>query len=115
MFDYLRERKPEQKHLALIAQGINFVDLQGGEALVSEAKRRKEMGGDFYLINVKKGLWDELEKCGCLEATGARNVFMSKTAAITGIFQKLDKSVCSTCTKRIFRECESVPFKQDES
>jgi SulP family sulfate permease len=89
---------PEQKHLAVIADGINFVDLQGGEALAKEAERRRADGGGFYLINVKQGLWEALERCGCMEAEGARNVFQSKEAAIRGIFQKLDKSVCATAT-----------------
>jgi SulP family sulfate permease len=39
----------------------------------------------------------------------ARNVFGSKTAAITAIFQKLDKSICATCDKRVFYECKTVP------
>ena len=104
-FDRIRAESPEQKHLAIIAQGINFVDLQGGAALVQEANRRKADGGGFYLVNVTKGLWESLEQCGCLDATGARNVFQSKTAAIHGIYQKLDKSVCAKCEKHIFREC----------
>ncbi len=104
-FDRIRAEYPEQKHLAIIAQGINFVDLQGGAALVQEANRRKADGGGFYLINVTKGLWESLEQCGCLDATGARNVFQSKTAAIHGIYQKLDKSVCAKCENHIFREC----------
>ncbi|AFL73931.1 SulP family inorganic anion transporter [Thiocystis violascens] len=106
-FDRLRAEHPEQKHLALIANGINFVDLQGGQTLALEAERRRTDGGGMYLINVKQGLWEELERCGCLDATGARNVFQAKTAAIRGIYQKLDKSVCATCDKRIFRECNA--------
>ena len=104
-FDRVRANSPMQKHLAIVAQGINFVDLQGGEALVEEAHRRKSDGGDLYLVDVKEGLWDSLERCGCLDATGARNVFQSKTAAIHAIYQKLDKSVCVGCDKRIFQEC----------
>ncbi len=50
-----------------------------------------------------------MERCGCLEAVGPNNVFQSKTAAITGIYQHLDKSVCATCDKRIFRECGPAP------
>ncbi len=104
-FDRLRAEHPRQKHLAIIADGINFVDLQGGETLASERERRMSAGGGMYLINVKQGLWEALERFGCLEATGARNVFQSKTAAIRGIYQKLDKSICATCDKRIFHEC----------
>ncbi len=105
--DYLRTNYPEQKHLAIEAEGINFVDTQGGEALVSEARLRQANGGNIYLINVKKGLWESLERCGCLDATGGRNIFRSKTAAIHGIFQKLDKSVCANCDRHIFIECDS--------
>ncbi|MEJ2455999.1 MAG: SulP family inorganic anion transporter [Candidatus Thiodiazotropha sp.] len=106
-FDRLRAESPHQKHLAVIADGINFVDLQGGHALEAESIRRKQMGGDFYLVKVKGGLWNSLEKCGCLDTTGARNVFQSKYAAIHAIYQKLDKSVCAQCNSRIFSECHS--------
>ena len=99
---------PEQKHLAIIAEGINFADLVGGEALVKEAKRRKALGGDLYLVGVKQGLWDSLEQCECIDNIGDRNVFHSKKVAITAIFQKLDKSICSTCSARIFRECATI-------
>jgi len=104
-FDRLRAEHPGQKHLALVASGINFVDLQGGSALAKEAQRRSADGGGLYLINVKQGLWEALERCGCMEAAGARNVFQAKNAAIHGIYQKLDKSVCETCEQRIFLEC----------
>ncbi|HHO67423.1 MAG TPA: SulP family inorganic anion transporter [Gammaproteobacteria bacterium] len=108
-FARLEKEHPEQKHLALVCQGINFADVAGGDVLVKEAYKRRARGGDLYLIHVKKGLWESLEKCGCLDEIGSRNVFQSKTAAITAIFQKLDKSVCARCDKRIFRECASVP------
>jgi len=90
----------------VIADGINFVDLQGGHSLANEAKRRKQAGGDFYLINVKQGLWEAMERCGCMDAAGAKNVFQSKDAAIHAIYQKLDESVCKTCKLRVFHECQ---------
>lgn len=106
-FDRLRAEHPGQKHLALIADGINFVDLQGGQTLTREIKRRRADGGDMYLLNVKQGLWDALERCACLDERSERNVFQAKTAAIRGIYQKLDKRICATCDKRIFRECRA--------
>jgi sulfate permease, SulP family len=72
---------------------------------VREAKRRQADGGGLYLINVKTGLWEALERCGCIEATGGRNVFQAKNAAIHAIYQKLDKSICARCPHRIFTEC----------
>ncbi len=113
-FDRLREQHPEQKHLAIICQGINFTDISGCEALVHEAKQRKAMGGALYLVNVKQGLWDALDKCGALEEIGIRRIFQSKTAAIHAIFQKMDKEICSRCDARIFKECKSVPRKREQ-
>ncbi|HHJ17948.1 MAG TPA: SulP family inorganic anion transporter [Gammaproteobacteria bacterium] len=110
-FAELEQKHPEQKHLAIVAQGINFADITGGSTLVEEARKRRERGGGLYLINVKKGLWESLESCGCLDEIGPNHVFQSKGAALTGIFQKLDKNICKTCDKRIFRECAAVPYE----
>lgn len=105
----IEDQFPEQKHLAINAAGINFADIQGGSVLVKEAKRRHARGGNLYLIHVTEGLWNSLEACGCLDEMGARNVFQSKESAIRAIYQKLDKSICKTCTKRVFWECQSDP------
>jgi SulP family sulfate permease len=105
MLERLREQSPAQKHLAIVSDGINFVDLQGGEALADEARRRKAAGGDLYLINVKDGLWETLERCGCMDEHGARNMFQSKEAALRAIYRKLDRSICAQCDKRVFLEC----------
>ena len=112
-FGRIEARYPGQKHLAIIAKGINFADLAGGDTLVKEAKRRKARGGDLYLVEVKQGLWDSLEKCECIDDVGERNIFHSKTVAITAIFQKLDKSICHTCSRRIFRECATIRNTMD--
>ena len=106
-FDEIREEHPEQKHLALLCDGINFADLQGSHALYKEAVIRQASGGNLYLINVKEGLWDALEACECFDKDGARNVFQSKSAAIHAIYQKLDKRHCDGCKNRIFKECYS--------
>ncbi len=114
---YLREKfarfvqlRPQQKHLAIVANGISFVDIAAADVLANEAIRRRYDGGGFYLINVKEGLWDSLEACHVLDKINANNVFQSKSSALHAIFQKLDKSVCETCNARIFRECQSVTF-----
>ena len=110
-FAEIEQKYPEQNHLAIVAQGINFADITGGSTLVEEARKRRARGGGLYLINVKKGLWESLENCGCLDEIGPNHVFQSKGAAITGIFQKLDKNICKTCDKRIFRECNAIPYE----
>jgi SulP family sulfate permease len=87
------------------------VDLQGNGTLIEEMKLRRANGGDLYLMNVKQGLWKSLDKCGWLDASGGRNVFQSKTAAIHGIYQKLDKSICAQCKRGVFNECGSSSHK----
>ncbi len=108
-FRRLEEQDPEQKHLAIVCSGINFIDVAGAEFLAQEARKRRQAGGNLYLIRVKGGLWEPLDRGGFLDEIGPGNVFQSKTAAITGIFQKLDKEICRCCDRRIFRECDSVP------
>ena len=106
-FDLFRATKPEQKHLAIVAQAIRFVDLQGGEVFVEEARRRKEMGGALYVINAQTQLWDLLEHLGCLDSIDENHFFQGRTAGIHAIYQKLDKSICAKCECRIFMECQA--------
>jgi SulP family sulfate permease len=104
----LRKNHPQQKHLLLLCQGMNFIDVTGAELLEKEAKIRQDSGGCLYLYQVKPGACETLKKGG-LDVIGRENVFWSKSAAISHIFPKLDKEICKRCDKRIFYECESVP------
>jgi SulP family sulfate permease len=105
----LRRTHPEQRHLAIIADGINFVDLQGAEALAAEARQRRADGGGLYLIHAKQGLREALALYGSLQADDGDHLYQSKEAAIQGVFQQLDRAVCARCDKRIFLECKGVP------
>ena len=107
-FDKLREQRPEQKHLAIVCEGINFADVAGAELLAREATQRMAAGGYLYLIHVKGGLWNALDRAGALDAIGPNRVFQSKTAAIHGIFRKLNPEICVSCDRRIFKECDTV-------
>jgi SulP family sulfate permease len=110
-FARLEQHQPEQKHLAIVAQGISFVDMAAADVLANEAQRRQAEGGGLYLVNVKKGLWDSLDECHALDKINSHNIFQTKSAALHVLFQKLDKSVCERCEARIFRECQQVPFR----
>ncbi len=105
-FARIAKEHPEQKHLAIVAQGISFVDLAAADVIAAEAEKRQADGGGLYLINVKKGLWESLEETGALDRIDYRHIFQGKSAAIRAIYQKLDKSICQTCTARIFTECK---------
>ncbi len=113
-FMRLEQWHSEQKHLAIVAQGITFVDIAGADVLANEAQRRRAQGGGLYLINVKQGLWDSLEECHAMDRIHPNHIFQSKSAALHGIFQKLDKEKCRTCRARIFHECAGIPYEGDE-
>jgi len=108
-----RERVPGQRHLLILAQGINFLDVAGSEFLAREAVQRRAAGGGLYLYNVKEGVCEPLKRGGYADEIGPENMFDSKTEAIRSIFHRLDPEVCRRCTARIFRECRDAPGPED--
>jgi SulP family sulfate permease len=96
---------PGQKHVAIVAHGINFIDLAGAHYLAEEAEKRRAEGGGLYFIRVKDTLQEQLAETGALKIIGGNNLFDSKTEAIEEIYRRLDRDVCRTCKARIFREC----------
>ncbi len=103
------EQNPGQRHLAISATGINHVDVAGAELLEKEAVRRHAIGGGLYFIRMKQSVREVLERGGFIDHIGKENLFDGKTAAISAITSKLDPEVCRSCTRRIFRECASLP------
>ncbi|ODU08235.1 MAG: sodium-independent anion transporter [Thiobacillus sp. SCN 64-35] len=96
---------PGQKHVAVVAHGINFIDLAGAHYLAEEALRRRALGGGLYFIRVKDTVQEQLAESGALKTIGGINLFDTKTEAIETIYSRLDPEVCKTCRARIFREC----------
>jgi SulP family sulfate permease len=105
----MEERNPGQKHLAISATGINFIDVAGAEFLADEAARRRAQGGGLYLIRLKPGVCEPLNRGGYIDTIGRENLFAGKTETIAAVVDKLDPEVCRTCTARIFRECAGRP------
>ncbi|GJL81954.1 MAG: sulfate transporter [marine bacterium B5-7] len=99
------EHYPDQKHLLLLAQGINQVDVAGAELLIEEVRSRRSVDGDVWLYQLKDTAADVLDNCGYLDEIGKDHMFMWKGEAISTIFKHLDPSVCQVCEKRIFNEC----------
>jgi SulP family sulfate permease len=98
---------PGQKHVAIVAHGINFIDQAGAHYLAEEAERRRELGGGLYFIRIKDTVQEQLAESGALKTIGGVNLFDSKTEAIAAIYKRLDPDVCRTCKARIFRECQA--------
>ena len=96
---------PRQKHVLIVASGINFIDIAGAEMLAREARRRRRMGGAVYFYRLKDAPRALLERGGYMEDIGRENVFPVKTRAISIIYPKLDSEICRHCRCRIFHEC----------
>jgi SulP family sulfate permease len=50
-----------------------------------------------------------LKKGGYLNEIGRDHLFRGKRAAFGGVIDRLDRSICATCTARIFEECRTLP------
>ncbi|MCB1784908.1 MAG: sulfate permease [Chromatiaceae bacterium] len=101
-----RDRIP--RDTALIAHGINFIDVAGAEFLVQEAARLKRAGRRLYLFRVKPAVLAFLERGGYLDDIGRDAVYESKSAGIAAAVAQLDHAHCSTCSARVFVECQEL-------
>ena len=101
-------QNPLQKHLVIVASGINFIDVAGAELLVAEARRRRSSGGGLYFYRMKDEVRALLERGGYLADLGPENIFPVKHRVIASIYPKLDVAVCRGSHARIFAECQHV-------
>jgi SulP family sulfate permease len=101
----LEQQDPGPRDLAVIASGINFIDVAGAEFLVQEAERRRKAGGRFYLLRAKRTVREFLERGGYLDEIGRENLFDSKGPAIAAAVERMDPAICATCTRHVFTEC----------
>jgi SulP family sulfate permease len=105
---------PGQKHLLIVASGINLIDMTGAELLIELERELKNKGGNLYLYDLKEGVCDHFKFYQYLLEIGAENIFESKAEAIAGIFRLLDFEICRHCRARIFEECATVPYSPEE-
>lgn len=109
----IRRQRQEQKHMLVVASGINFIDMAGGDLLDDLAKEYEADGGRLYLYDIKHDVCEAFLTGGYLIDIGGENIFDSKEEAIGEIFKRLDRDICATCTARIFMECQGVEQKTD--
>ena len=93
-------------HILIVSTGVNFIDLAGAEALVSENNRLKEHNGGLYFVGLKGAVYEFAARACFIKKIGNDQFFDCKSQAIRRIYKRLDKSICSTCTARIFEECQ---------
>lgn len=93
-------------HILIISSGINFIDLAGAEALVTENNRLKQLGGGLYFVGLKSSVYEFVAKSCFVKKIGNNHFFDSKGQAIASIYKRLDRSVCLECNALIFKECQ---------
>ncbi|MEM7377346.1 MAG: SulP family inorganic anion transporter [Pseudomonadota bacterium] len=115
--DVLRKRDPQQRHLMVVCDGINFVDLAGAELLAREADKRRKMDGSMVLVGLHAPVVRSLERFNVIDEIGEHNLMDSKTYALRDVSKRFDLAICRRCSLKIFRECEglSAPLPEDPS
>lgn len=100
--------QPAQKHLLLLAPGINFIDSSGAELLAQEARRRRLLGGGLYFHRLQPSAVAVLERAGYMHEIGRENLLSIGQNVIDAIYPKLDSEVCRSCPTRIFKQCQGA-------
>ena len=90
------------KHLLVVADGINFIDLAGAEWLMHEVLKWQENSGGIYFSGLKIISQDVLKKGGFLKEIGYHNFFATKKIAIKEIHKLMNIS----CESKVFEECK---------
>ncbi|MGV6817923.1 MAG: SulP family inorganic anion transporter [Thiotrichales bacterium] len=92
-------------HILIDGSGINFIDLAGMEALLSDHRQLKKHGGGLYFVGLKSTVYESIARCGLVKRMGSDHFFDHKRLAIHEIYKHLDRKICQTCNAQIFREC----------
>lgn len=96
----------DEKYLVILANGINFVDLDGAEWLGREVQKWESEGKGLYICHLKQAAWDLLEEGDFVEEMGRSYFFDTKSDLLPYLYERLDKNICLHCQQRIFRECQ---------
>ncbi|KRB87391.1 SulP family inorganic anion transporter [Noviherbaspirillum sp. Root189] len=70
------------RRILLGASGINDIDASGVEMLESLEQTLRGQGVELYLSNVKKQVWDVLDRASLIQAIGTERIFATDTEAI---------------------------------
>lgn len=93
-------------NIMIDASRINFIDLAGAEALVSENNMLKKHGGGLHFVGLKSSVYEFVARSLFVKNIGADHFHDSKGAAINEIYKNvLSRDICRTCQSQIFREC----------
>jgi len=102
------ETDPKRKWVLLLAQGINFVDLEGAHWLGQESQRRRALGGGLFLVGAQPAILQALAQSGVAGAFGPGWLLAHKGDALRALYPLLDSDICRNCQVRAFEECQTI-------
>jgi len=105
----MQEAAPMQKHLVVMASGINFVDLAGAEFLAETARRYTRAGGSVSFYRMKASVAETLREGDFMKDIGEHNLYPARSRPAEALFPLLDKTICANCPHRLFPSCQTVP------
>ena len=95
------------KHILIVASGINFIDLAGGDVLIAENQRLVKQGGGLYFVGLKSSVYEFAAKSGFIKKIGNDHFYDTKSHAIRDIYKNhLNRDICDQCTVKLFTECQ---------
>ncbi|MCF6321773.1 MAG: SulP family inorganic anion transporter [Rhizobiaceae bacterium] len=104
--------KEGRKHIVVMSDGINFIDLAGAEMLCEEADRLEEEGGGLYFAGLKPAVYHSFGKTHAIKHIGNNHFFDEKPAVFKSLHRLLRKQgKCEGCELKVFAECRAVQTK----
>ena len=105
---HLLELNPEQKHVIMVASGVNFIDVTGCQMVFQEETSMGKEGRRLYLCSLKGEVLETLRRGGCMQGLGRGEVFTSKSEAVREVLKNVDYGICCRCQVRVFTECATL-------
>jgi len=105
ILDTFKEQGLCYKHILILGEGINSIDMAGADMLAQQANQLQKKGGGLYLVGFKNEAVKILTNKKYITKIGKHNIFESASKAISAIDKKLDMEKCYLCHRNIFSEC----------
>lgn len=97
----IRSSTPDLRHILLVAEGINDMDVSGMEAVSLLKQRLHAAGVGFSMCKVNGKVLAVMRRSGLLEEIGAENIYGSEKAALDQIIGQIHEGKtgkpCGSC------------------
>ncbi len=99
--------KEGRKHIVVMSDGINFIDLAGAEMLCDEAERLEEEGGGLYFAGLKPAVYESFSETHAIKHIGNNHFFDDKPMVFKTLHRLLRiQGKCEGCKLKVFAECK---------